>query len=105
MAEGGKMAFVMRLATQGLTSDKYDEVVRRLEAGGEGSPAGRLFHVCFGDKENLRISDIWDTRENFDRFTAVVGVIMSDLGFPPMEPEFFEVHNMILGKQAEAAAG
>jgi len=30
---------------------------------------------------------------------------MSDLGFPPMEPEFFEVHNLIVGKQAEAAAG
>lgn len=99
------MAFVMRLATPGLSTDKYDEVVRRLEAAGEGSPAGRLFHVCFGDKENLRISDIWDNRENFDRFTAVVGAIMSDLGFPSMEPEFFEVHNLILGKQAEAAAG
>ena len=53
------MAFVMRVAPQGFTAEKYDEVVKKLEAAGEGAPAGRLFHVCFGDKENLRVSDIW----------------------------------------------
>jgi len=98
------MAFVMRLAGQGFTSEKYDEVVRRLEAAGEGMPAGRLFHVCFGDTENLRVSDIWDTRENFERFFGVVGGIMEDIGLPAGEPEFFEVHNYIFGDEAEAAA-
>jgi len=58
----------MRIVPGEFTSAKYDEVIKRLEAAGEGHPPGRLFHVCFGDKENLRVSDIWDTRENFDRF-------------------------------------
>lgn len=89
------MAFVMRVAGPGFTAAKYDEVVRRLEAAGEGAPDGRLFHVCFGDQENLRVSDIWDTRENFDRFFAVVGPMMQDLGVPKPEPEFFEIHNHI----------
>ena len=92
------MAFVMRIAGQGFTGDKYDELVRRLDAIGEGAPAGRLFHVCFGDRENLRVSDIWDTRENFDRFFGVVGKIMQDLEVPSTgEPEFFDVHNTIYG--------
>jgi hypothetical protein len=86
------MAFVMRIAGQGFTTEKYDEVVRRLEAAGEGSPKGRIFHVSFGDPQNLRVSDIWDTRENFDRFFAVVGGIMQELGISASEPEFFEVH-------------
>lgn len=99
------MAFVMRLAGQGFTTEKYDEVVRRLEAAGEGNPPGRLFHVAFGDKDNLRISDIWDTRENFDRFFGVVGAMMQDIGMPQTDPEFFEVHNYIFGQQYGSAAG
>src|SRR6476619_865950 len=98
------MAFVMRLAGQGFTAAKYDEVVRRLEAAGEGMPAGRLFHVCFGDKENLRVSDIWDTRENFDRFFGVVGGIMHDIGLAGGEHEFFEVHSCIFGEEAVDAS-
>ena len=94
----------MRIAGQGFTTEKYDEVVRRLEAAGEGAPAGRLFHVCFGDKENLHVSDIWDTRQNFDRFFGVVGPIMQELGVAASEPEFYEVHNYIFGKQGESAA-
>lgn len=99
------MAFVMRVAPQGFTADKYDEVLTRLEAAGEGAPAGRLYHVCFGDKENLRVSDIWDTRENFDRFFAIVGTIMQDLGIAQAEPEFFEAHNIIEGAKASSTAG
>ena len=99
------MAFVMRVAPQGLTADKYDELVGKLEAAGEGAPAGRLFHVCFGDKENLRVSDIWDTRENFDRFFPIAGSMMQELGIPQAEPEFFEAHNIIEGAKASSTAG
>jgi hypothetical protein len=98
------MAFVMRIAGPGFTAEKYEEVVRRLEAAGEGAPTGRLFHVCFGDRENLRVSDVWDTRENFDRFFAVVGRIMGELGVPRTDPEFIEVLNYIPGDITESAA-
>jgi hypothetical protein len=94
----------MRIAGQGFMAEKYDEVVRRLEAAGEGAPAGRLFHVCFGDKDNLRVSDIWDTREDFDRFFGVVGGIMQELGVSATEPEFYDVHNYIYGEEAGSAA-
>jgi hypothetical protein len=103
--EGGKMAFIMRIVPPNFTAEKYDEVVKRLEAAGEGNPTGRIFHVCFGDKNNLRVSDMWDTRENFDRFFGVVGGIMQDLGIGAAEPEFFEVHNTIFGEQARSTAG
>jgi hypothetical protein len=99
------MAFVMRIVPPGLTAAKYSEVVKRLEDAGAGNPPGRLFHVCFGDEANLRVSDIWDTRENFDKFFAIVGPIMQDLGLGAGEPEFFEVQNTIFGEQATSTAG
>ncbi len=99
------MAFVMRIAPTGFTAAKYDEVVKRLEAAGAGNPPGRLYHVSFGDKANLHVSDIWDTRENFDKFFAIVGPIMQELGVGEGVPEFFEIHNTISGEQAASTAG
>ncbi len=91
------MAIVMRFTPQGMTAAKYDEIVRRLEAAGAGAPAGRLYHVCFGNKEELRVSDIWDSMENFEEFGKTLMPIMQDLGVDPVEPEILEVHNIIKG--------
>ena len=91
------MAIVMRFTPQALTAAKYDEVIRRLEAAGAGAPAGRLYHVCFGNKEELRVSEIWDSMENFEEFGKTLMPIMQDLGVDPVEPEILEVHNIVKG--------
>ena len=91
------MAIVMRFAPEGMSAAKYDEIIKRLEAAGAGAPAGRLYHVCFGDKENLRVSDIWDSMENFEKFGQTLTPIMQDLGVDTGQPEIIEVHNIIEG--------
>ena len=97
------MSFVYRFTPQGFTAEKYEAVIKRLEEAGEGAPVGRLYHVCFGDKENLHVSDIWDTKENFDRFGEVVFPIMQGLGVDPGEPAIIEVHNVIEGQLSSTA--
>lgn len=97
------MAIVLRFAGQGMTAAKYGETVKRLEKAGAGSPAGRLYHVCFGDQDNLRISDIWDSRESFDRFGQTLRPILEELGIDAVEPEVVEVHNIIEGVKAGSA--
>ncbi|HEX6278629.1 MAG TPA: hypothetical protein VFZ49_01320 [Pyrinomonadaceae bacterium] len=97
------MAVVLRFAPTGMTEAKYSECLKRLEEAGAGSPPGRLYHVCFGDKNNLRVSDIWDSKENFDKFAETLKPIMQDLDIVA-EPESFETHNMILGEAAASAA-
>ncbi len=91
------MAIVMRFTPQALTAAKYDEVISRLEAAGAGAPAGRLYHVCFGNKEELRVSEIWDSMENFEEFGKTLMPIMQDVGVDPGQPEIVEVHNIIKG--------
>jgi hypothetical protein len=91
------MAIVMRFTPQALTAAKYDEVISRLEAAGAGAPAGRLYHVCFGNKEELRVSEIWDSMENFKEFGKTLMPIMQDVGVDPGQPEIVEVHNIIKG--------
>ena len=94
------MAVVLRATTSGLTAAKYDELVKKLEAAGAGSPAGRLYHVCFGETDNLRVSDIWETREAFEKFSETLKPLMQEMGFGPPEIEFFEVHNIKEGQKA-----
>ncbi|MEQ1762160.1 MAG: hypothetical protein ABL984_03335 [Pyrinomonadaceae bacterium] len=98
------MAVVVRFAPTGLTEASYAECLTKLDAAGAGSPAGRLFHVCFGDKDNLRVSDIWDSRESFEQFSQKLGPILGELGVKG-EPEFIEIHNIIEGSKASSTTG
>ena len=95
-----EMAFVLRATTPGFTAAKYDELLRKLEAAGAGAPAGRIYHVCFGDPANLFVSDIWESREAFEKFGETLRPLMQDLGVGPPEIQFFEVYNIIEGAKA-----
>lgn len=97
------MAVVLRFTAEGFTAAKYDEVVKRLEAAGAGSPAGRLYHVCFGDTDNLRVSDIWDSTESFERFGETLKPILENVGIEGGNTEFIEVYNIIEGSKAGTA--
>ena len=91
------MSFVVRFTPTSMSAEKYDEVIRRLDAVGAGSPQGRLYHVCFGASDQLRVSDIWDGHENFERFGQTLMPILAEFGVDPGTPEFIEVHNIITG--------
>lgn len=97
------MAVVLRFAPQGMTLERYNECVERLEKAGAGSPEGRLYHVCFGDENSIRVSDIWDSVEAFERFGQTLRPILQELGVTPDDPEILQVHNIIEGKKAIAA--
>ena len=92
------MPFVVRFVPKSMSSQQYDEVIKRLDAAGAGSPRGRLFHVAFGPLDALRVSDIWDSRENFERFGQTLMPILQDVGVDPGTPELIETHNIIAGK-------
>jgi len=92
------MPFVVRFVPKSMSSQQYDEVIKRLDAAGAGSPQGRIFHVAFGDSNALRVSDIWDTMENFERFGQTLMPILQDVGVDPGTPDIIETHNIRAGK-------
>ena len=67
-------------------------------------PPGRLYHVSFGDPNNLKVSDSWDSKESFEKFGETLLPIMQSLGIPQPQIEFFEVHNIIEGERAASTA-
>ena len=91
------MSFVLRFTPTGFTAAKHNEVIKQLNAAGAGSPKGRSYHVCFGDTNNLHVSDIWDNMEDFQAFGKTLLPIMNALGIDPGQPVVLPVHNIIVG--------
>ena len=47
----------------------------------------------------LRVTDVWKTREAFDKFGAEkIGPMTAQVGLAPPKMEFFDVHNFLIGK-------
>lgn len=89
------MSIVVRFAPASLTAKEYDETVRRLQEKGDFPPDGMDYHVCFGSDGNLRVSEIWDSRGQFEAFGARLMPVLAEVGIEPGTPEVHEVHNII----------
>lgn len=89
------MSIVVRFVPASLTAQQYDESVRRIQETGEFPPDGMEYHVCFGPEGNLRVSEIWDSREKFEAFGSRLMPVLAEVGIEPGEPEVLEVHNSV----------
>jgi len=89
------MSIVVRFAPPFATAEQYDEAVGRLEAQGDYPPDGLDYHVCFLVHGNVRVSEIWDSREQFEAFGERLMPVIAEIGIDPGEPEVFEVHNVV----------
>ena len=89
------MSVLIRFAPASLTAEQYDETIRKLEESGDFPPEGLEYHVCFGSDGNLRVSEIWDSQEQFDAFGPNLMPILADVGIDPGEPEAIPIHRVI----------
>lgn len=89
------MAVVMLMRWPGATLENYDDVRRLTNFEGD-PPAGGIYHACTFDGESLRIIDIWETAEDFQRFAATrLMPAVAQLQMPG-EPqiEIYPAHNL-----------
>ena len=91
------MSIVVRFHPTNATREKYDKSLRRMEeAGIWPNPAGLEVHVAFGSDDDLRVSEIWSSREQFEAQGEKLMPILSDMGIEfSAEPEIFEVQNLV----------
>jgi hypothetical protein len=89
------MSIVVRFAPASLTAQQYDESIRRIRETGDFLPDGCDYHVCFGSEGNLRVSEIWDSREQLEAFGKRLMPLLAEVGIDPGEPEVVEIHNIV----------
>lgn len=91
------MAIVVNFTPKGMDAAKYEEALKLLVDAGAGTPPGRLYHVSFGSKEELRVVDLYESPEAFNTFGQTLVPILARLGIEVGEPVVEEVHNVIAG--------
>jgi hypothetical protein len=99
------MAILVRFTPSGLTSAQYASASTKLEDAGAWPPAGLLAHVCFGSDGDLRVSEVWESREQQEKFGEVLMPILQGegIGFSA-EPEFLEVEGYLF-REASSEPG
>jgi len=91
------MSISIKFSPKSMSAAKYGECIRRLEQAGAGAPKGRLYHVCYGNSDDLQVFDVWDSSESFDEFGKTLMPILQELSIDPGTPDISEVHNIIPG--------
>jgi hypothetical protein len=91
------MAIGTYFALTGMTTERYREVIKQLEAAGAGSPKGRSYHAAFGDPKGLMVFDVWESQAEFDAFGAILMPILAKNNVDPGQPQIMPIHNIIKG--------
>ena len=87
------MSILVRFPPSNVSRQQYDEVRNALTEAGDWPADGVELHVLFGPEDDIRISEVWESREKFDAFGATIAPHMEKAGIKMAgEPEFFDVH-------------
>ena len=79
-----------------LTSEDYDRTMPAIEASGEFPPDGLDYHLAFSAGGSFRVSEVWDSKEQFEAFGERLMPILAEAGIELAgPPEIIEVHNII----------
>ena len=85
------MSVVVRFPPSNVTKEQYDTVRSALQQAGEWPADGVQIHVCFGDPQDIRVSEIWESREKFEAFGEKLRPRLDEAGIQLAgEPEVFE---------------
>jgi len=81
-----------------MTTEKYDQAIRGLEAAGQGSPEGRMYHVAsVQEDDSIIVIDVWESAELLAEFGKTLIPVLEKAGVSPVEPKVYPVHNVIGG--------
>lgn len=91
------MAIVVTADVSGLNESNYNESIRLAKNKGLGSPKGRLYHVCYGDKQNLQVLEVFENKARFMSYGFKFGPVLKKLSVDVKKPTIHEVYNIIEG--------
>ena len=91
------MSILVRFETAAsMTPELYDQTTKTIEASDFWPPDGLDYHVAFSSGGSFRVSEIWDSREQFEAFGPTLMPILQAAGVELAgPPEIIEIHNII----------
>jgi hypothetical protein len=98
------MAFLYKFDMTPMRSQTYEDLLIKLEAAGMEAPPGRLCHVTYGDPDQLRVIDVWDSSQNFHAFADHLGAAKADLGVILHEPDVSPIYDVVASDRLASVA-
>jgi hypothetical protein len=92
------MPVAIEMNFKGATLDQYDKVIELMGLQpGNPAPPGAIFHWVAKTDDGIRVVDVWETREVFDRFAQEqIGPYSQQAGIEsPPETTYHDVYNTI----------
>ena len=92
------MPVAVEMNFSGMTLDQYDQVLQKMGLTPGGStPPGAISHWVAETDDGIRVVDVWETREQFDRFAQErIGPYSKEAGVESMpEATFYDVHSYL----------
>ena len=87
------MSILVRYPPSNVSKETYEKVRGALTDAGEWPADGCELHVCFGPEDDVRVSEIWESKEKFEAFGPTLQPRLEEGGVQLSgEPEFLDVH-------------
>ena len=89
------MSIVVRFPASNVTRQQYESVRSALQDSGDWPADGCELHVAFGDEQDIRVSEVWESQEKMDAFGEKLRPKLEEAGIQLAgQPEVFEAHNV-----------
>lgn len=93
------MAIGVLLDIPGGTQEQYEEINQKAFGDPKGPTepiSGLIIHTAGATSGGWRIFDVWESREQFDRFNdEYIMPAVQGMDLPQMPPEVYELSNLI----------
>ena len=89
------MATIILMEWPGVTPDQYNQVMRTLDLD-KNPPSGGVFHVAGFTAGTLRVVDIWESQQSFEKFQRDRLISATQKAGVSGQPkvQYFPVHNI-----------
>src|SRR3954454_14725272 len=99
------MSVLFRYQPDGMTRDQYDAVTRQLQDSGAWPPDGLELHVMFGEENDLRVSEVWESEEKQRAFAEehLLPALQQNGVQLSGQPDMYPVHEFQTGGTTASA--
>lgn len=92
------MAVAVEMNFRGATLEQYDQILAKMGlTPGGATPPGAISHWVAESEDGLRVVDVWETKEAYDKFAAEqIGPYSAEAGITePPEMRVYDVHSYL----------
>ena len=89
------MSIIAIMDVPTMSQDRYDRIMKDLDAAGASTPGGRTYHCMSLKAQGCQVVDIWDSEEQLAAFFETLGPILSKNDVKAPTPVLSTVYNIV----------